>query len=684
MTAAAYDVRPDAVTAPVLELRHLNVAYSVGTRVLPVVRDFNLALKPGESHGLVGESGCGKSTVALAILQWLGRHGRITSGEVLYKGRDLCTLSGEALRKIRGAEIAMVYQEPMASLNPTMRIGEQLAEVPRYHTGVSHREAHERARAMLNRVQLTDDRRIMQAYPHELSGGQQQRVGIAMALLSNPSLLLLDEPTTALDVTVEAGIVDLIGRLSAELGMSMLYISHNLALLRTICERITVMYAGEVVEAAPTADTVRKIPAIRIRGSSSRAMPSVTAHKDQRSLEGIAGQPPAPDGRPSGCAFGPRCAYFVAGQCDAAPVPLTGGTGFHEMRCLRSDEIEWAVPSGEATMARGTVSDSTALRVRELTKMYGSIAANDHVSFEIREAETVALVGESGSGKSTVAHILMGLTQATAGSASLKEQELAQLPVNRRTPETLRALQMIFQNPFDTLNPSQRVGAQIARVIRKFGIERDPAGIAARVKELLARVQLPAELASHFPKQLSGGQKQRVAIARAFAGQPELVVADEPVSALDVSVQAAVVALLLEIQRNSGTTLLFISHDLALVRYLADRVVVMYRGCVVEQGTTEEVFSPPYHPYTEMLLAAIPIADPSVLKRSVPPGVETASVHGARVGCCFAARCAYRIRGTCEREEPPLREFASGHRIACHLPVEELARMSPIFEVTPS
>ena len=683
MTAAAYDVRPDAVTAPVLELRHLNVAYSVGARVLPVVLDFNLTLRSGESQGLVGESGCGKSTVALAILQFLGRHGRITSGEVLYKGRDLCTLSGEALRKIRGAEIAMVYQEPMASLNPTMRIGEQLAEVPRYHAGVSHREAHERARAMLNRVQLTDDRRIMQAFPHELSGGQQQRVGIAMALLSNPSLLLLDEPTTALDVTVEAGIVDLIGHLSAELSMSMLYISHNLALLRTICERITVMYAGEVVEAAPTA-TLFEDPRHPYTHQLLAAMPSVTAHKNQRLLEGIAGQPPAPDGRPSGCAFGPRCGYFVAGRCDAAPVSLAGGTGFHETRCLRSDEIEWQVPSCEATMARDTMSRSTALRVRALTKIYGRVAANDHVSFEVREAETVALVGESGSGKSTVAHIIMGLTQATAGSASLKEQELAELPVNRRRPETLRALQMIFQNPFDTLNPSQTVGAQIARVVRKFGIERDPAGIAARVKELLARVQLPAELASHFPKQLSGGQKQRVAIARAFAGQPELVVADEPVSALDVSVQAAVVALLLEIQRNSGTMLLFISHDLALVRYLADRVVVMYRGCVVEQGTTEEVFSPPYHPYTEMLLAAIPIADPSVLKRLVPPGVETASVHGARVGCCFAARCAYRITGTCEREEPPVREFASGHRIACHLPAEELARMSPIFEVLSS
>jgi peptide/nickel transport system ATP-binding protein len=668
---------------PVLELRHLSVAYCAGSRWLPVVLDFNLTLSAGESHGLVGESGCGKSTVALAILQWLGRHGRITAGEVLFNGQDLCKLSGDALRGIRGAQIAMIYQEPMASLNPTMRIGGQLAEVPRYHQGISHREARERARAMLHRVQLTDDGRIMRAYPHELSGGQQQRVGIAMALLSSPSLLLLDEPTTALDVTVEAGIVDLIARLSAELGMSMLYISHNLGLLRGICQRITVMYAGEVVESSPTAALFEN-PRHPYTRQLLAAMPSVAGHKHERLLEGIAGQPPAPGMRPAGCAFGPRCAHFVPGRCDTAVVGLKDEPGLHAVRCLRSDEIGARAPSTEAVRTRAAGSGRAALHIRDLTKVYDGLAANDRVSFDVPGGQTVALVGESGSGKSTLARILLGLTQANSGSAALKGQELAQLPVNRRKPGTIRALQMIFQNPFDTLNPSHKVGAQIARVIRKFGIERDPARVEARVRELLARVQLPPELATRPPQQLSGGQKQRVAIARAFAGHPEMVVADEPVSALDVSVQAAVVALLLEIQRQSGTTLLFISHDLALVRYLADRIVVMYRGRVVEQGSTQEVFAPPYHPYTEALLAAIPIADPQVAKRSVSAGSELAEAVGKSAGCCFVARCAYRIGGTCETKDPPVKEFAPGHRIACHLPAEELSRMQPIFEVKAS
>ena len=669
-----------APTAPLLEVRALSVAYSVDAKALPVVRDFNLSLLPGESHGLVGESGCGKSTVALAIMQWLGRQGRITSGQLLFKGRDLCLLSGEELRRTRGAQVAMIYQEPMASLNPTMRIGEQLTEVPRYNEGLSRPAARARAVAMLNRVQLADTLRIMEAYPHQLSGGQQQRIVIAMALLSNPSLLLLDEPTTALDVTVEAGIVDLIGSLSAEYGMSMLYISHNLALLRTICQRITVMYAGQVVETAETAALFAD-PHHPYTRQLLAAMPQPTVHKHAQPLRAIPGQPPAPDARPRGCAFGPRCGYFMAGRCDATDVPLQVESGGHETRCLRAGEIAWQISPPELNDGPTRTPGATALKLHSLTKSYGAVSANERVSFDVRAGETVALVGESGSGKSTVARILMGLTQATSGSAALGAVELAQLPVGRRPAATIRALQMIFQNPFDTLNPSHTIGAQIARVIRKFKIERDKARIDARVQELLAQVQLPAEIASRHPQQLSGGQKQRVAIARAFAGHPQLVVADEPVSSLDVSVQATVVALLMDIQRESGTTLLFISHDLALVRQLADRVIVMYQGKVIEQGTVEEVFAPPYHPYTEALLAAIPIADPRVTRRRVRPSVEAPSASSPPAGCRFSSRCAYRIRGTCEVQEPPVREFAPGHRIACHLPARELSEMQPIFEV---
>src|SRR5580700_113098 len=380
--------------ASVLELRHLTVGYSTGARMWPVVLDLNLVLKPGESHGLVGESGCGKSTVALAIMQWLGRQGRIMAGEVLFKGRDLRRLSGDALRRIRGAEIAMVYQEPVASLNPTMRIGEQLIEVPRYHGSVPRREASERARAMLNRVQLIDDRRIMHAYPHELSGGQQQRIVIAMGLLSNPSLLLLDEPTTALDVTVEAGIVDLIGSLSTELGTSMLYISHNLGLLRTICQRITVMYAGEVVETAPT-EKLFENPCHPYTRQLLAAMPNATTHKHAQALVGIAGQPPTPAARPPGCAFGPRCAYFVPGRCDAIAVPLAGESASHATRCLRIGEITWQAASARSVSTLAARTGSPALEVRSLTKTYGNVVATDRVTFEVRAGGAVALVGES-------------------------------------------------------------------------------------------------------------------------------------------------------------------------------------------------------------------------------------------------------------------------------------------------
>lgn len=683
--------------APLLQLRQLSVSYLTRQGEMPAVTGFDLALEAGEAHGLVGESGCGKSTVALAIMQYLGKRGRITAGELLFRGRDLRRMSSEELRRIRGAEIAMVYQEPMASLNPCMTIGEQLVEVPMYHEALARPAATERARAMLHRVRLPEDRRIMRAYPHQLSGGQQQRVVIAMALLSRPALLLLDEPTTALDVTVEAGIVDLIRDISVESGTAMLYISHNLGLLRETCQRITVMYAGEAVESGPTAVVYGERRHPYTRGLFA-AIPQLN-DKHARPLRGIPGQPPLPDARPRGCAFGPRCEFLVPGRCDSAPVPLQGGDE-HVVRCLRVEQIGASagapevraplppqsagpadVPSPPDAADAGPPAREAVLQVRSLSKRFGSVSANDQLTFDAARGETVALVGESGCGKSTFARILMGLTAASAGSIRLRGLELAQLPVAQRSRDTIRALQMVFQNPFDTLNPSLTVGVQIARVLRKFGVERDERRVRARVHELLALVRLPAEMAERRPQQLSGGQKQRIAVARAFAALPSLVVADEPVSALDVSVQAAVVELLMQIQRRSGTTLLFISHDLSVVRYLADRVLVMYLGQIVEQGRTAEVFAPPFHPYTEALLAAVPIADPRIRKRRVRLSGEIPSAAAAPPGCRFASRCGYRIEGTCEREPPPTREFAPGHRIACHLPTSQLASMPPIFEV---
>jgi peptide/nickel transport system ATP-binding protein len=684
------------MATPILECRHVSVAYSGRSGDVPAVVDFNLSLMPGESHGLVGESGCGKSTIALAIMRYLGRAGRVVSGEILFEGRDLLAMGAAELRRIRGASIAMIYQEPMASLNPSMNIGEQLIEVPMYHDDMPRQEARARARSMLDRVGLADRDRIMQAYPHQISGGQQQRVVIAMALLSNPRLLLLDEPTTALDVTVEAGVVDLIRDISAEFGTSMLYISHNLGLMRETCDRITVMYSGQAMEVGPV-DTVSQSMRHPYTQGLFAAIPALGADKNTRPLTAIPGQLPAPNARPRGCVFGPRCHHFVAGRCDATPIPMRevaaaagagagvapgagGGSGEHASRCARVEEIDWDAPRDGGASRPAAVLGEVVLKVRELTKRYDHAMANDGLSFDARRGETVAIVGESGCGKSTFAKILMGLTEATSGSIELADVEVSQLPVTRRSRQTIRSLQMIFQNPFDTLNPSRTVGAQIGRVIVKFGVERDEARVRERVLGLLDLVKLPRDFAERRPRQLSGGQKQRVGVARAFAGNPAVVVADEPVSALDVSVQAAVTELLLDIQRQEGTTLLFISHDLSVVRYLADRVVVMYMGQVMEQGRTQEVFAPPYHPYTEALLAAIPLADARYVKRRVLLTGEIPSSSNPPPGCRFSTRCSYRIAGTCDVEPPPVREFSSNHRIACHLPRERLLSMQPVFE----
>ncbi|HEY3621934.1 MAG TPA: ABC transporter ATP-binding protein [Roseiarcus sp.] len=681
---------------PVLECRNLCISYYTRAGEVPAVVDFNLKLAPREAHGIVGESGCGKSTVALAIMNYMGRNGAIVSGQILFEGRDMQAMSQEELRRLRGSKIAMVYQEPMASLNPSMRISEQLAEVPQYHEGVSQGEALERAEKMLGLVRLPDPKRIMNSFPHQISGGQQQRVVIAMALLSNPKLLLLDEPTTALDVTVEAGIVELIKEIATKFGTSLIYISHNLGLILETCNRLTVMYSGEAVETGEIRDVFNQMRHPYTRGLFG-SIPVPGADKNARPLTAIRGQLPLPYARPHGCYFAPRCDFFAEGRCDQRPLPMrhVAPDSSHGVRCVRFDEIDWRVtgrvkPNERAPVVRGGVT----LQVEDLTKHYvidsggfaligakKTVKANEKITFRAHEAETVAIVGESGCGKSTFAKVLMGLEPATAGKVQLGEIQLANLPVQRRSHSTIAGLQMIFQNPFDTLNPSHTIGSQIARVIRKFGVENDPQKVQDRVDQLLDIVKLPRDFAKRRPRQLSGGQKQRVGIARAFAGNPKMVIADEPVSALDVSVQAAVSSLLMEIQRDHRTTLLFISHDLSVVRYLADRIIVMYLGRIMERGTTEEIFSPPYHPYTEALLSAVPIADTTVHKRKIVVAGEIPSPSNPPPGCPFQTRCPYMIKGLCDTTPPPLREFAADHVIACHLESETLLKMEPVITV---
>ena len=683
---------------PILEIDQLSISFFTRAGEIPAVMDFSCTVMPGEAMGLVGESGCGKSTVALGVMQDLGVNGKIVGGSIKFKGRNLNDMTQEELRQIRGSEIAMIYQEPMASLNPAMKIGKQLMEVPMIHDGVSKNEAWELARQVIEDVRLPDPDRIMRAFPHQLSGGQQQRIVIAMALMSKPSLLILDEPTTALDVTVEAGIVQLVKELGVKYGTSMLFISHNLGLILETCDRICVMYSGEAVETGSIEDVFDKMRHPYTQ-ALFRSIPLPGADKNSHPLVAIPGNFPLPHERPSGCNFGPRCDYFTEGRCDKGDIrmaPIAGDTR-HDSRCLRISEIDWAAKIAAAATFEKTPIGDVVLKIDNLKKYYEVAAnaifgggekrvvkANETLSFVAHEAETLAIVGESGCGKSTLAKVLMGLETATAGSVTLNGKEISGVEINQRSTRDVASIQMVFQNPFDTLNPSHLVGKQIIRVLEIFGVGENEADREQKMLELLDLVKLPRQFADRMPRQLSGGQKQRVGIARAFAGSPRIVVADEPVSALDVSVQAAVTDLLMEIQRKAKTTLLFISHDLSIVRYLSDRVMVMYLGHVVEMGTTDQVFSPPYHPYTEALLSAVPIADTSVKKKHIVLDGDIPSAVNPPPGCPFQTRCLHKVNvpdGLCDREVPPMRDLKDGHQVKCHLSQKWLDEMEPVIQI---
>ncbi len=688
----------DAAIEPILEIDVLSISFFTRTREIPAVMDFSAKVYPGEALGLVGESGCGKSTVALGVMQDLGVNGRVVGGSIKFKGRDLGTMSPADLAHIRGNEIAMIYQEPMASLNPAMKIARQLMEVPMIHEGLSEKEAYARALEVVTDVKLPDPERILRAYPHQLSGGQQQRIVIAMALMSKPALLILDEPTTALDVTVEAAVVDLVKDLGRKYGTSMLFISHNLGLVLETCDRICVMYSGEAVERGSIEDVFDEMRHPYTQ-ALFRSIPLPGADKTQRPLIAIPGNFPLPHERPQGCNFGPRCDYFEAGRCDEGPIFMdrVRGDDRHETRCLRHDEIDWGAAPQLADKGEKADPGKVILRMDDLRKyyevgassMFGRnaakvVKANETLSFEAREGETLAIVGESGCGKSTFAKVLMGLETATSGTITLDKSEIGAIAIEDRDTQTVADVQMVFQNPFDTLNPSMTVGRQIIRALEVFRIGTDDADRRGRMLTLLDLVKLPREFAGRMPRQLSGGQKQRVGIARAFAGGARVVVADEPVSALDVSVQAAVTDLLMDIQRRERTTLLFISHDLSIVRYLSDRVMVMYLGHVVELGTTDQVFSPPYHPYTEALLSAVPIADTKVRKKHIVLEGDIPSAMNPPPGCPFQTRCRWKSKvpgNLCETQVPDVRRMAEGHEIKCHLSDAEFAVMEPVITI---
>ncbi|MGD2105227.1 MAG: ABC transporter ATP-binding protein, partial [Anaerolineae bacterium] len=603
---------------------------------------------------------------------------------------------------LRGDQISMVYQDPMQALNPSVTIGDQLAEVLTVHRGISKQEAWDKCIDMLNRVYMPDAANVMDRYPHQISGGQQQRVVIAMALLNNPALLIMDEPTTALDVTVEAVVLDLIEDLKRDFDTAIVYITHDLGVVARVCNHVGVMYAGEMVEVG-SVESIYADPMHPYTQGLMRCVPKLGSTKESSILYPIRGRVPAPKDRPkAACIFAPRCDYATERCVNDRPALREMEPG-HSARCFYAETIDagaWEPPEGlvpEIAPAREENGREPIIELRDLKTYYEQesrsllslvgageklyVKAVDDVSLEVPPGKTLGIVGESGCGKSTLAKTIIGLETPRDGKAKFLGFDLT-IPVSERDVQLIEELQMVFQNPDSTMNPSYSVGHQIGRPLRRFGaIPRDK--VREEVTRLLNAVRLDQSYYNRLPRQLSGGEKQRVGIARAFASRPELVLCDEPVSALDVSVQAAVLNLLMEIQNEYGTTMMFIAHDLSVVRFFSDYVAVMYLGHVVEIGPAENIYAPPYQPYTEALLSAVPIPDPTAEQKHIRLSGTVPSALHPPSGCVFHTRCPRREMlpddgRICEEQAPPWQHNTEQHRIYCHIPLEELRKMEPV------
>ncbi len=688
-------------SGPVLEVKDLAVAYKVRGGEIEAVQDVSFEIGRGEAHGIVGESGCGKSTVTWAILNFLGANGYVKRGSIKFLGQELVGKSGEELRRLRGDQIAMVYQDPMQALNPSMRLGEQMKEVLTVHRGLSDKEAEKRCINMLERVYMPDAANVMKRFPHQISGGQQQRVVIAIALLNNPALLIMDEPTTALDVTVEAAVLDLVADLRRDFDTGIMFISHNLGVVARVCTKVGVMYAGEMVEVAKTED-IYKNPQHPYTQGLIRCVPKLGADKVGSMLYPIRGRVPPPNNRPAGCIYGPRCDYF-RDRCQAERPPLRILPNGVEVRCHFAEEIDPAKwqPSDDIlppTVHETTGQEENIIEVKDLKKYYevqGSslkdvfgmgepryVKAVENASFNVPKGKTLGIVGESGCGKSTLIKTIIGLEDSTDGDAQFLGMDITG-DLDSRSEKLIQELQMVFQNPDSTMNPSYTVGQQIGRPMLRFNtVPKDQ--VRQEVIKLLNLMRLGANYYDRLPRQLSGGEKQRVGIARALASRPDLVLCDEPVSALDVSVQAAVLNLLLEVQAEYGTTMIFIAHDLSVVRFFSDYVAVMYLGQIMEIGPADAIYAVPYHPYTEALLSAVPIPDPSAKQKRIRLEGTVPSAISPPPGCRFNTRCPRRQLlpdggKICETETPPWQEAGNGHRIFCHIPLETLKEFDPVI-----
>ncbi len=692
----------------VLDVEHLSIAYETRKGDVEAVRDVSFTVREGETVGLVGESGCGKSTIAFGIVNHLGTNGKITDGHIRFQGSELTGRSPAELKSIRGNRIAMVFQDPMQALNPSVRLGDQLAEVLTCHRDISLKDAWEKSIRMLKRVNMPDPENVMRRYTHQISGGQQQRVVIAMAMLNNPALLIMDEPTTALDVTVEAAVLDLIEELKSEFNAANVFITHNLGVVARVSDHLCVMYAGQLVEKGPVVEMFKRPCHPYTRGLMA-AVPKLGDSKIDSMLHPIRGRVPAPADRPKkACIFAPRCDY-ATDRCREARPAMIQLSAEHAARCIYAEDIEnrprtsrrrRVTPPAEGTQQGAEGKKEQALLASDGLKLYYPtesdsvvslfglgekryVKAVDDVSLRLAKGRTLGVVGESGCGKSSLVKGLIGLEPLSGGSLEFLNIDVKE-EVTKRSANLIKEMQMVFQNPDSTLNPSYTVGRQIARPIRRFNTVSKKQ-VKQEVVRLLEAVRLSAAYYDRLPRQLSGGEKQRVGIARALASRPDLIICDEPVSALDVSVQAAVINLLLEIQNTFGSSMIFIAHDLSVVRYFSDDIAVMYLGKIVEIGPAEKIYDPPYHPYTEALLAAVPICDPEARQTEIRLSGNVPSALKPPKGCRFHTRCPRRKQmlpdggKICETVDPPWRQSTKGHRILCHIPLEDLEKIDPVI-----
>jgi peptide/nickel transport system ATP-binding protein len=681
----------------VLDVKDLRTEFHMRAANVVAVDGVSFRVDQGECVGIVGESGCGKSTTGFSIMRLLPGNGHLSGGSIELNGRDLADLSEKEMRRVRGNEVALIPQDPLTSLNPTTSIGRQIAEAVLLHRDVTHKEARARAVEVLTMVEMPRPAERLDQYPHELSGGLRQRVMIAMALACEPSLLIADEPTTALDVTIQAQILDLIDGLRERLHMAVILITHDMGVIAGRTDRVVVMYAGKVVEEAATTELFD-----RMRHPYTEALLASVPKLDQRAsdrLLSIPGLPPDLSQPHLNCRFHPRCMYATE-ECRTSDPPLLGGAGVtenHRFACfhpVQHDDTKVAVqirsaedPIGEARAA-DLATRPLILEVDRLVKEFpvlsgavfrhevGKVHAVSDISFRVRQGETYGLVGESGCGKTTVGRLVVGLETQGSGTIKFDGVELANLRA-RELRRYRRNLQLMFQDPFASLDPRMRVGTILREPLKvqKLGSTAEQ---KARVAELLGEVGLSPQAMDRYPHEFSGGQRQRIGLARALALHPRLIVADEPVSALDVSIQAQILNLMKDLQAKHGLTYIMISHDLAVVRYMADTIGVMYLGKLVETGPAALVFASPVHHYTQGLLDAVPKANVAAAKATageVAVRGELPSAVDPPSGCRFRTRCP-AAGPICAEQEPPLRDFGEGHMAACHFPLRKFPAMA--------